>query len=50
MLFQDNRGGLELLDPNSQSFLAAIPEEGTLVLNIGDMLQRFTNGQLVPLP
>ncbi|KAK3395064.1 hypothetical protein B0H63DRAFT_556159 [Podospora didyma] len=43
MLLQDSRGGLELLDPGAQSFLPAIPEEGTLVLNIGDMLQRFTN-------
>ncbi len=44
MLFQDDRGGLELRDPHSQEFLHAAPEEGALVLNIGDMLQRFTNG------
>ncbi|KAI1371319.1 Clavaminate synthase-like protein [Hypoxylon crocopeplum] len=43
MLFQDERGGLELKDPKSQEFLHAKPEEGAFVLNIGDMLQRFTN-------
>ncbi len=46
MLFQDDRGGLELRDPHSRAFLHADPEEGALVLNIGDMLQRFTNGTL----
>ncbi|KAI0482649.1 Clavaminate synthase-like protein [Xylariaceae sp. FL0804] len=43
LLFQDDRGGLELKDPQSQRFLSAEPEEGALVLNIGDMLDRFTN-------
>ena len=44
MLFQDERGGLELQDPLTSSFLPATPEEGVLVVNAGDMLQRFTNG------
>jgi len=43
MLFQDETGGLELLDPQTGEFLHAEPEEGTLVVNIGDMLGRFTN-------
>ncbi|KAI2618344.1 Clavaminate synthase-like protein [Hypoxylon sp. NC1633] len=47
MLFQDERGGLELKDPKSHDFLHAKPEEGALVLNIGDMLQRFTNDYFV---
>lgn len=44
LLFQDGGGGLELKDPQTQDFMHAEPEEGTFVLNIGDMLQRFTNG------
>ncbi|KAK4162826.1 Clavaminate synthase-like protein [Cladorrhinum sp. PSN259] len=43
ILFQDTHGGLELRDPKSGEFVHAEPEEGTLVLNVGDMLQRFTN-------
>jgi hypothetical protein len=44
MLFQNESGGLELRDPKTQDFLHAEPEEGALVLNIADVLQRFTNG------
>ncbi|KAK3681817.1 hypothetical protein B0T22DRAFT_531172 [Podospora appendiculata] len=47
MLFQDNSGGLELRDPSTQQFLHARPEEGVLVLNIGDMFQRFSNDHFV---
>ncbi|KAM7203849.1 hypothetical protein V8F20_003855 [Naviculisporaceae sp. PSN 640] len=47
ILFQDRNGGLELCDPHTQEFLQAEPEEGTLVLNIGDMLQRFTNDYFI---
>ena len=43
MLFQDENGGLELKDPKTQEFLGAEPEEGALVMNVGDMLQRFSN-------
>lgn len=50
MLLQNDQGGLELRDPNSKEFLHAVPEEGTLVLNVGDMLQRFTNGLLTFFP
>ncbi|KAH9904400.1 hypothetical protein F4778DRAFT_61393 [Xylariomycetidae sp. FL2044] len=44
ILFQDQHGGLELKDPHEGQFLLAEPQEDTLVLNIGDMLERFTNG------
>lgn len=44
-LFQDDVGGLELEDPwNPGSFIAARPIPGACVLNVGDMLQRFSNG------
>lgn len=48
MLFQDDAGGLELKDPATGEFFSAKPEEGALVLNIGDMLQRFSNGMHCP--
>lgn len=43
-LFQDDCGGLELENPGSKEFVAATPKEGTLVLNIGDMWMRASNG------
>lgn len=49
LLFQDNRGGLELKDAESGEYLPAEPEEGAFVVNVGDMLQRFSNGNLTPL-
>ena len=47
MLFQDDCGGLEFEDPNYTGlFVPATPVPGTLALNVGDMLQRFSNGTL----
>ncbi|EAQ84425.1 hypothetical protein CHGG_08439 [Chaetomium globosum CBS 148.51] len=43
MLFQDGNGGLELQDPETGEFLRAELGEGALVVNVGDMLGRFTN-------
>jgi isopenicillin N synthase-like dioxygenase len=45
MLFQDDTGGLELRDPQTGEFILAEPEDGMLVLNIGDIMGRFTNGK-----
>jgi isopenicillin N synthase-like dioxygenase len=45
ILFQDTTGGLELRDPQTGEFIHADPKDGTLVLNVGDMLGRFTNGK-----
>ncbi|ETS83524.1 hypothetical protein PFICI_05400 [Pestalotiopsis fici W106-1] len=47
LLFQDERGGLELQDPKTKAYLSAEPEEGSLVLNVGDMLQRSTNDYFI---
>ena len=45
LLFQDDVGGLELEDPRKPgSFIGAKPIPGACVLNVGDMLQRFSNG------
>ncbi|KAL8907438.1 MAG: hypothetical protein Q9207_001408 [Kuettlingeria erythrocarpa] len=46
MLWQDNVGGLQVLNLEGQ-WIAAHPIEGTLVVNIGDYLQRITNDNYV---
>jgi isopenicillin N synthase-like dioxygenase len=46
MLFQDNCGGLEIEDPNVPGkFIPAEPMPGALVLNVGDLLMRWSNGK-----
>ncbi|KAI1113734.1 oxidoreductase-like protein [Nemania sp. NC0429] len=47
MLFQDKQGGLELKDPVTQTFLRAKPRDGAFILNVGDMLQRFSNDYFI---
>ena len=49
MVFQDACGGLELEDPqHSGTFIPAKPIRGAAILNVGDMLQRYTNGASSP--
>ena len=49
MLFQDDCGGLQVEDPNvSGKFIDAEPIEGALVMNVGDLLMRWSNGKLCP--
>lgn len=47
-LFQrDGVSGLEMQDPQRPGeFVAATPVEGGCMLNVGDMLERFSNGKL----
>ncbi|CAF9932147.1 hypothetical protein IMSHALPRED_008813 [Imshaugia aleurites] len=46
MLFQDDCGGLEFEDLNHPgSFIQAKPIPDALALNVGDMLQRFSNDE-----
>lgn len=48
MLFQDECGGLEVEDPNHTGhFIAATPVKGAMILNIGDLMQRWSNGTSV---
>lgn len=42
LLFQDNRGGLQVKSPTGQ-FVDATPMEGTIVVNAGDLLARWSN-------
>ena len=46
LLLGAEEGGLEVLDRESGAWLAINPPPGSLVVNIGDMLQRLTNGVL----
>ncbi|KAL8665718.1 MAG: hypothetical protein Q9202_002028 [Teloschistes flavicans] len=44
-LFQDNRGGLQV-ERKDGSFTDVTPIEGTIILNAGDMLSRWSNGEI----
>ena len=46
LLWQDERGGLELRN-RAGSWHPALPKPGTFVVNIGDLLARWTNNQFV---
>lgn len=43
LLWQDNIGGLQVRELASQSWIDAPPIEGTLVINVGDLLARWSN-------
>lgn len=49
LLWQDEAGGLEVLT-RSGEWLQAPPIPGTLLVNIGDLLQRWTSDRLVSNP
>lgn len=46
LLFQDESGGLEVLNHETKEFMKAVPIPGTIVINVGDMFQRWTNDYL----
>lgn len=45
LLFQDTRGGLQVKSPDG-SFVNATPIPGTVVVNAGDLLARWSNGRI----
>ncbi|KAI0435635.1 oxidoreductase-like protein [Xylaria telfairii] len=47
IVFQDNRGGLELKDPVTQAFLKATHQDGALILNVGNILQHASNDYFI---
>lgn len=49
LLAQDNVGGLQVMNPDG-TWLDAPYRPGTLVVNVGDMLHRMTNGRLLSTP
>ncbi|XP_077987143.1 uncharacterized protein LOC144441443 isoform X2 [Glandiceps talaboti] len=45
LLFQDNAGGLEVMNTHGK-YVAATPIEGTIIVNLGDLMQRWTTDKL----
>ncbi|EXJ91339.1 hypothetical protein A1O1_04451 [Capronia coronata CBS 617.96] len=46
LLFQDSTGGLEVDPYHTGKFTSVPPIPGTVLVNIADLLQRFTNGRV----
>ncbi|KAK0461982.1 uncharacterized protein EV420DRAFT_1640277 [Desarmillaria tabescens] len=46
LLFQDQVGGLEVQDPHTGLYYPATPIPGTIVINVGDLLSRWSNDTL----
>jgi isopenicillin N synthase-like dioxygenase len=46
LLFQDKVGGLEIDPRHDGTFVPASPIENTVLINIADLLVRFTNGRV----
>ncbi|KAJ6490317.1 hypothetical protein C8R47DRAFT_465317 [Mycena vitilis] len=46
LLFQDSVGGLEAQNPHTGVFVPATPIPGTIVVNVGDLLARWSNDVL----
>ena len=43
LLFQDQRGGLQVERPGGGGWLDVEPREGTMIVNAGDLLERWSN-------
>jgi len=50
LLWQDQNGGLEVLERSSRKWIPAQPIPGTLVVNVGDLLERWTNNLYASTP
>ena len=50
LLWQDDSGGLEVLERQSKTWIPATPIPGTLVVNVADLLQRWTNDRYASTP
>ncbi|KDN53201.1 Clavaminate synthase-like protein [Tilletiaria anomala UBC 951] len=46
LLFQDKVGGLEVQNPNTGTYIPAKPIDDTIVINVGDLLARWSNDTL----
>ncbi len=50
LLWQDNNGGLQVRERSTQSWIDAPPIDGTLVINVGDLLARWSNDRFKSTP
>ena len=50
LLWQDSNGGLEVLERASRTWIPAPPIAGTLVINVADLLARWTNDRYASTP
>lgn len=50
LLWQDSNGGLEVLERSTRRWIPAPPIEGTLVINVADLLARWTNDRYASTP
>jgi isopenicillin N synthase-like dioxygenase len=50
LLWQDTNGGLEVLERSTQRWIPALPVPGTLVVNVADLLARWTNDRYASTP
>ncbi len=50
LLWQDDNGGLEVLERSTRRWIDARPVPGTLVVNVGDLLARWTNDRYSSTP
>jgi isopenicillin N synthase-like dioxygenase len=46
LLFQDSVGGLEVQNPDTGAFVPANPIPSTIIVNVGDLLERWSNDVL----
>jgi len=50
LLCQDNVGGLQVRERSTGTWIDAMPIPGTFIINVGDMLARWTNHRYVSTP
>lgn len=50
LLWQDSNGGLEVQDRTTGDWIAAPPIPGTIVINVGDLLERWSNKRFMSMP
>ena len=50
LLYQDRSGGLQVRDRSNRSWIDATPIDGTFVVNVGDLLARWSNDRFASTP
>ena len=50
LLWQDDKGGLQVRDRTTRTWIDATPIPGTLVINVGDLLGRWSNDRFASTP